>query len=259
MKTNFAVAAKTTLLLGTLFAASVPALAVPIIGEFGTLAPGVIGTVSGGVPVIDFCPSQVAVPGGCTAGTPGTGSISAVNGTGHFALLSALPFLDPLSAGTIKDISAAPVAGFTSFPVGTSGLTVDGFLTLTAFPALNFQGNQLLDQVGCDGTNELCLGAFRLTKTVDGSVRVAFDVAGTIIAAGFDDTPFKYHVSAVFDSANSLSDLAAKSLTTDGIYSRAWAGTLTTEPVPEPATVTMLGIAAAAMLLGRLRSKGGSR
>lgn len=252
---------QSSLLVGSLLAMGIPAFAVPITGGFGTVATGVLSFANGDntVHTIDFCPQEASSPGagsnaGCAVGSvpAGIGTFLASGGSGTFS-----PIVSLVTAGTILDLVDQPGnPPFTYFPVGVPNQNINGFLTLGGFSGFNFQADQFAAQTCAPSGTTVCIGGFILTQ-VDDNVSVSLTVKGTIFASGFDDTPFTYIVTGQFNDTT-IFDVATGAQTTGGVYSNTWSGSLTTGDVPEPGTITMLGVGALAMLFGRLRAKRGS-
>lgn len=259
MKICRAVTSKSSLLVGALLALGVPAFAAPITGGFGTTSAGVMTYADAGNTThkIDFCPADPSSPaigtGSCSLGgpTPGQGILQVQGGVGTFGSIIA-----PVS-GTILDMVDQPGnAPFTYFPVGVPSLAINNFLTVSTFPTFNFQANEFVNQTCAPSATTICIGGFILTQ-VGANVSVSFTVNGTIIAAGFDNTPFTDVITGQFNNTTNAA-VAAAAQTTGGIFSNTWSGSVTANPIPEPTTMTMLGIGAMAMLIGRLRAKRGS-
>jgi len=252
---------KSSLLFGSLLALGIPAFAVPITGGYGTVAPGVLSFANAGNTVhkIDFCPQEATSPGaginpGCSVGSvpAGTGTYLASGGFGTFA-----PIVNFVSGGSILDLVDQPGnAPFTYFPVGPPNQNINNFLTLSGpFAGFNFQADQFVFQNCATTLTTQCIGGFILTQ-VGQNVAVSMTVNGSIFAAGYDDSLFTYVISGQFNNTT-IGAVAAAAQTTAGVYSNTWSGSLVAD-VPEPGTITMLGIGAMAILIGRLRAKRGS-
>jgi len=261
MKNCYAAVAKSTLLLGTLIAFCVPALAIPITGGFGTTSAGVMtyANATNTAHFIDFCPPAASSPPigspSCALGgpLPGEGILVVQGGSGTFNSI-----VSPIG-GLILDLVDQPgFAPFTHFPVGVP-VSIDNFIRVSTFPAFNFRATELVNQTCAPSATTVCAGGFILTQVAN-NVTVAFTINGTILAPGFDDTPFTDVISGTFTNTT-IGAVALAAQTTTGIFSNTWSGTVVANPipdVPEPATYTMFGIAAVAMAIGRLRKKGDS-
>jgi hypothetical protein len=252
MKNCFTTAAKNTLLLATLIAFCIPAMAIPITGGFGTTSAGVMTYQNAaGARFIDFCPPAATSPPtgtlSCSFGgpLPGEGLLLVQGGTGTFSSIVAP------EGGRILDLSDQPgFAPFTYFPVGVP-VSIDNFIRLNTFPLFNFRATEFAAQTCAPSLTTVCAGGFILTQVAN-NVSVSFTVNGVIIAPGFEDTPFTDVISGTFTNTTILA-VALAAQTPNGIFSNTWSGQVTANPIPEPATYTMFGIAAAAIMIGRFR------
>jgi hypothetical protein len=159
--------------------------------------------------------------------------------------------------GTILDMVDQPGnAPFTYFPVGVP-VSINNFLTVSSFPTFNFRATEFVNQTCAPIPGVIaCIGGFVLTQ-VASNVSVSFTINGVVIAPGFEETPFTDVITGQFNNTN-IGAVAAAAQATGGIFSNTWSGSVTMNPIPEPATITMFGIAAAAIAIGRLRTKGSS-
>jgi hypothetical protein len=226
--------------------------AAAITGDFGTTGAGVeaFSNLSGTIHYIDWCPTDPSSPstGSTTCGTSasGTGTLVAQGGSGTFAAVN------PSSAGTIKDMSDAPSAPFTTFPVGVP-VSINNWLTLAALPNLNFQANLFVPASCAPSTTQLCIGGFLLSQigqnvtvsmTIDGIVS---DTTGVLSSAAFSDA-----ISGQFNNTT-IAAVAAAASSPNGIFSNTWSGSVATSAIPEPATFGLIG--AALLALGVVKFK----
>jgi hypothetical protein len=226
--------------------------AAAITGDFGTTGAGVeaFSNLAGTIHYIDWCPTDPSSPstGSTTCGTSasGTGTLVAQGGSGTFAAVN------PSSAGTIKDMSDAPSAPFTTFPVGVP-VSINNWLTLAALPNLNFQANLFVPASCAPSTTQLCIGGFLLSQigqnvtvsmTIDGIVS---DTTGVLSSAAFTDA-----ISGQFNNTT-IAAVAAAASSPNGIFSNTWSGSVATSAIPEPATFGLIG--AALLALGVVKFK----
>jgi len=226
--------------------------AAAITGNFGTTGSGVeaFSNLPGTIHYIDWCPTDPTSPatGSATCGTAsaGTGTLVAQGGSGTFTAVN------PTSAGTIKDMSDAPSAPFTTFPVGTP-VAINNWLTLAALPHLNFQVNLFVPASCAPTATQLCIGGFVLSQTgqnvtVSMTVNgIVSDTSGVLSSAAFTDA-----ISGQFNNTNILAVAQAAS-TPAGIFSNTWSGSVSTSAIPEPATFGLIG--AALLALGVVKFK----
>jgi hypothetical protein len=220
-----------------------------ITGGFGTTGAGVLTFTSGGTHFLDFCPTDPTSPAtnpACLgAANYGRGDLVAQGGTGTFVAVN------PTSAATILDLRDTAGPGpFTVLQVGVLS-AVNNFLFLSALPLLNFQA-QVFDAQTCTTTStQLCIGGFLLSQvgqnvtvsaTINGMVR---DTTGGL--AAFTDV-----LSGQYTNTN-LGTVASAALSPGGIFSNTWSNTVSTSPIPEPATLAILG--GGLLLLGSLRRR----
>jgi hypothetical protein len=202
--------------------------------------------MSGTIHFIDWCPTDPTSPatGSVTCGTAssGTGTITAQGGTGTFAAVN------PTSAGTIKDMAdSAAAAPFTFFPVGTP-VTINNWLTLSALPNLNFQANLFVPASCVASLTQLCIGGFELSQ-IGQNVTVSLTINGTVFdttANGLSPAAFTDAISGQFNNTT-IAAVAAAAGTTGGIFSNTWSGSVSTTPIPEPATFGLIGLALVGM------------
>ena len=214
--------------------------ATPITGGFGTTAAGVLtfANAANTMHFIDWCPTDPTSPptgsGSCGVATGGTGTLLAQGGSGSFLSLSTTP-----STGTIKDLvdngSAPP---FTTFPVGVP-VTINNLLTITTLPQFNFQAQMLVPETCAPSANVQCIGPFILTQ-VGSNVTVSLAITGTVLDTSGTLTPANFSdvISGQFNNT-SIGTVASAALSTGGIFSNTWSGSVTTTAttVPEPSTI----------------------
>ena len=257
MNKTSAIALKGASIAGVLLSMGISAFAVPITGGFGTTSAGVMTYSNGGsVHKIDYCPPDATSPSigtaTCNLGgpTPGLGILSVQGGTTGSTFGS---IVAPV-AGTIRDMVDQPGnAPFTYFPVGIPNQNIDNFITVSTFPTFNFQADEFVNQTCAPSATTLCVGGFILTQ-VGLNVSVSFTVNGTVFAPGFDATNFTDVITGQFNNITKEA-VAAAANTTGGIFSNTWSGSVTMAPIPEPGTMTMLGIGLIAIVLGGRRAK----
>jgi hypothetical protein len=238
----------------TMTSASLSAAA--ITGAFGTTGAGVeaFSNLPGTIHYIDWCPTDPGSPasGSATCGTSagGTGTLTAQGGSGTFTAVNGLG--NAGTAGTIKDMSDAPSAPFTTFPVGVP-VTINNWLTVAALPNLNFQANLFVPASCAPSATQLCIGGFVLTQigqnvTVSMTVNgIVSDTSGVLAPAAFTDA-----ISGQFNNTN-IGAVATAASTAAGIFSNTWSGSVATSAVPEPATFGLIG--AALLALGVMKFK----
>jgi PEP-CTERM motif len=225
--------------------------AAAITGGFGTTGAGVLTFTSGGVNYLDFCPTDPSSPATsptCAEVTSsGRGVLAASGGTGTFIAVN------PSSAGTILDLRSTPGPGpFTALPVGGTW-AVNNFLVLSLLPSLNFQAQQFVPETCTTTSTQQCIGGFLLSQvgqnvTVSSTINgMVFDTSGVLGAAAFTDV-----LSGQYNNTTLLAVRDA-ALSTTGILSNTWSNSVSTSPVPEPATLTILG--GGLLLLGSLRRR----
>jgi hypothetical protein len=214
--------------------------AATITGGFGTTAPGVLAFANGAADFIDWCPVQPTSPvatvppdalPSCGVSGADTGVFLASGGFGSFAPEN--PF--PGQPGTILDMSDSPgFPTYTYFPVGTP-VTIDHFLSLSAQPQFNFQANML---VGSNCTS-VAVGPFCLTQ--DGpNVSVTMTILGTVFDNTGGTAPFSDIITGQFANTT-ISAVIAGASSPGGVYSNTWSGTVSINPTPEPATMSLVG------------------
>jgi hypothetical protein len=207
-------------ILSVAFAA--PARADTITGSIGFEGIGLMTFTLGTTSFIDFAPT-----GG------GTGINIAGTGTGTLAVL-----IPPVTFGTIKDLSTAPAPGFATAPPGVP-VTIDNFLVFDAQPTFNFQLN-LIPLASCiTTTTQQCLGPFQLNQNGT-QVSVDINIVGTLFANGEVHT-FTGTLTAQFDNTTIAAVIAA-ALTPGGISARSFSGQISLAAVPEPASLSLLGL-----------------
>jgi hypothetical protein len=223
--------------------------AAAITGDFGTTGAGVeaFSNLAGTIHYIDWCPTDpTSPPTACSTSAGGTGTLVAQGGSGTFAAVN------PSSAGTIKDMSDAPSAPFTTFPVGVP-VSINNWLTLAALPNLNFQANMFVPASCAPSATQLCIGGFLLSQigqnvtvsmTIDGIVS---DTTGVLSSAAFTDA-----ISGQFNNTT-IAAVAQAASSPQGIFSNTWSGSVATSAIPEPATFGL--IAAALSALGVMKFK----
>jgi|JI61114C2RNA_FD_contig_31_4174399_length_1319_multi_9_in_0_out_0_1 hypothetical protein len=157
--------------------------------------------------------------------------------------------LIPVStAGTIKDMATAANAnGYTVVPVGVP-VSIDNFITFASIPAVNFRLTSLPLAANCGGP-VTCVGAFQLVQN-GSNVSVSINILGEVLS-GPDTTPFSGNITAQFLGTNVGAVIAGASVP-GGILANSWSGAIVSE-VPEPSTITMLGLGLAAMAFGARR------
>ena len=227
------------LLLGSILVMGVPAFAAPITGVLGFSGTSLFTfTLAPGDSKIDFAP-----------GGGGIGDIDADNRTGYFVAVA------PNEPGTIRDLSTVNAPPYAWVPVNTN-VSIDNFLAFASIsPATNIRLTRL-PLADCSGGGT-CVGPFQLLQTNVTDVSVSIGVIGEFIN-GLDTTPFSGTITAQFLN-NTVLGVINQASTPGGITADSYSGAIRAESgIPEPATLTMFGIAAAAIAISRLRRKGGS-
>ena len=248
MKINCAIASKTTLLVGSLLALGMPAFGLPIFGILGFGGEKLFSfTLPSGTNIGSYIDFQNPVDGG-------TGAITAAGRTGDF-------FVGPVSvpfglSGTIRDLSSAPIPlpGYAIAPVGPLGtfpLPINNFLSFPVggLATTNIRLLALPNATNCS-VSITCIGAFQLLQSGP-DVSVTLGLIGDLIN-GPDMTPYTGTITAQFSNTTVAAVVAAAS-SPGGVTSFSWSGQISS--VPEPGTVTLLGMGLFAMLLGGLRAK----
>jgi len=226
--------------------------AAAITGGFGTTGSGVeaFSNLPGTIHYIDWCPTDSTSPstGSATCGTAGggTGTLTAQGGSGTFTAVN------PTSTGTIKDMSDAPSAPFTTFPVGTP-VAINNWLTLAALPNLNFQANLFVPASCAPSATQLCIGGFVLTQ-IGQNVTVSMTVNGIVsdTSAVLSSAAFTDAISGQFNNTT-IAAVATAASSAAGIFSNTWSGSVATSAIPEPATFGLIG--AALLALGVVKYK----
>jgi hypothetical protein len=130
---------------------------------------------------------------------------------------------------------------------------VNNFLFLSALPLLNFQAQLFVLQSCVTTSTQQCISGFLLSQvgqnvsvssTING---VVFDTSGVLGPAAFTDI-----LTGQYNNTT-LSAVAAAALSPGGIMSNTWSNSVSTSPIPEPATLTILG--GGLLLLGCLRRR----
>ena len=251
MKINSAIASKATLLVGSLLVLGMPAFGVPIFGILGFGGEKLFSfTLPSGPNVGSYIDFQNPVAGG-------NGAITAAGRTGDFLVG---PVSVPFGlAGTIRDLATGPVplAGYALAPVGPVGTftPINNFLSFPAggLATTNIRLLALPSATNCGG-NVTCIGAFQLIQS-GGDVSVSLGIIGDLIN-GTDATPYTGTITAQFSNTTVAAVIAAAS-SMGGVTSFSYSGQISS--VPEPGTVTLLGMGLIAMGLGGLRAKHRSR
>lgn len=228
-------AIKGALLLASLFAFGMPAAATAIYGTIGFSGNNLFSfTQAGPVSFIDF---QAPVNGGFGSMVSG-GTVGAFYGAN-------VPASTP---GTILDLaSGANVLGYNVVPPGVP-VSIDNFITFATLPTTNYRLTLLPLAANCGGP-VTCVGAFQLVQNGP-NVAVSINLLGNILN-GADVVPFSGNITAQFLGTDIASVIAGASSPT-GVSSNSWSGAIVSD-VPEPGTVTMLGIGLVAMVLGGRR------
>jgi hypothetical protein len=223
--------------------------AATITGGFGTTGAGVLTFTTAAANFLDFCPTDPTSPAtspSCVGALNyGKGDLVAQGGTGTFTAVN------PTSAGTILDLRSTPGAGpFTTFQVGVPS-AVNNFLFLSALPLLNFQGQLFVAQSCTTTSTQQCIGGFLLSQ-VGQNVTVSSTINGVVFDTSGGSANFTDVLSGQYTNTT-LSAVTSAALSANGIFSNTWSNTVSTSPIPEPATLTILG--GGLLLLGSLRRR----
>lgn len=234
---------KITQALGcALLAMGIPAFAVPVTGTLGFSGTSLFTFTNGpGDSYIDF---RAPIEGGF-------GEIDSDNRTGFFTAVGVNEL------GSIKDLSTSTmnVPPYSYAPVGTM-VAIDDFLSFASIsPTTNIQLTYL-PFANCSGGGT-CVGPFQLLQ--NGShVSVSININGLIInnrtSANPDKTPFSGTITAQFLNTTVAAVVSGAS-TPGGVMADSYSGAIVASAVPEPGSLTLIGIGALAMLVGGLRRK----
>lgn len=209
-----------------------------VIGQVGTLGPGVIAFTSGGANFIDWCPPNAGSPG---IGQPGCGATTN-NGLGTFMASGGTNSFSAATAGTIKDSTNGPAtATYVSFPIGVP-VSIDNYLTINSLPAADFRAT-MFENVSCATTaTQFCINGFELSQNgANTSVTITLD--GVVIPGdGTANSNWSYVISGQYIGM-SISQVVSGAASPTGVYSNTWSGTLTASaaPIPEPGTIGLMG------------------
>jgi hypothetical protein len=200
---------------------------------------------SSGAGYIQFCTEASSSCSSATA--TGDFSVSAP-GTGSFSVLTAS------DTGIIDNVmdTAPSTSPFTYLPVGAP-VSIDNYLILNAFPTWDFQAN-LLAAASCVATStQMCLGPFELNQNGP-NVSVTLDVFGTLInTADGSTSPFDIAFTGQYlNTTIAAVEIAGESPA--GIFSDSWSATEDATPATEPATTSMMMLAAGGLvMMSRIR------
>jgi len=180
----------------------------------------------------------------------GNGAIVAGGTSGGFNFI---PQFDP---GFIRDLAtSANTLGYEVAPPETA-ISIDNFLSFASAPGLNIRLTKLPNATNCDA-NVICVGPFQLVQNGP-AVSVSINVIGVVLSGG-DSSAFTGQITAQFlglsGQGTTVAEVLAEANSSQGALANSWSGAITASAIPEPGTVTMLGIGAIAMFLGRLRAK----
>jgi hypothetical protein len=222
-----------------------------LFGQFGFDGPGVLVFNSAGADYIEFCQTTSGLA--CSNSTSATGDIYVTGpGTNSFSGLAMF------QAGTIDNTtdSTPPVAPYTYLPVGAPA-SVSDYITLSG-ENWNFTATMLpLAVCPTPSSTQVCVGAFELNANGP-NVDVTANVYGTLtnVASG-GTSDFDLILSGQYDSTN-IGAVISGALSTTGVFSDSWSGTLIATAVPEPGTLGMLltgvGLISISLIARRRRS-----
>lgn len=234
-------ALKCTLLVGSLLAMGVSAFAVPVTGNLGF----------SGTQLFSFTLPSPDINAGSYIDfrLPADGGNGVMDSDGTTGFFNIIPNND---AGLIKDLATvANSLGYSVAPVGAT-VSIDNFLSFTSIPTTNIRLTQLPFASTCTPSATVaCIGPFQLSQN-GAHVSVSINVIGDILN-GPDTTGFSGQITAQFLD-KTIAAVVDGASTTTGVLADSWSGAISAT-IPEPGTVTMLGIGLFAMFLSGLRSK----
>jgi hypothetical protein len=102
----------------------------------------------------------------------------------------------------------------------------------------------------CAGPDQFCTGMFRLVQIGN---NVSVNIAGTgTITAGGDVTPFDMLLTGNF-TGTTIAQVVAAGASPEGAFTFSTSGELTTQAIPEPATMLTFGVGTALLAAARKR------
>jgi hypothetical protein len=246
-----AITPKSSLLVGSLLAMGIPAFAIPVTGTIGFSGKSLFTfTLAPGESYIDFR-------------DPVAGAVGVIDADNRLPIGGFFDLNVPdNSPGTIRDMTTSITPGAYAYVPVNQTVAINDFLTFATIVGTTNIRLTRLPLADCSGGGT-CIGPFQLSRNVVGDVSVTIGIIGEILNDRNSPTPditqFTGTITAQF-LQKQIIDVINQASTPGGITADSYSGAIlaSVTAVPEPGTISMLGIGALAMLFGRLRMKRGS-